>query len=60
MSVVLSFALATQLMQMSASAHPIPRTSELLLHGLLLKDGGWFHPHWVWLRNQRDIINPGI
>jgi hypothetical protein len=36
MCVVLSFALAGQLMQMPAAAHSIPKISELLLHHLQL------------------------
>ena len=36
MFVVLYFTLAGQLLQMPAAAHSIPRTTELLLHGLLL------------------------
>ena len=36
MCVELCFAPARQLVQMPATAHSIPRTSELLLHGVLL------------------------
>jgi len=60
MCVVLGFALAGQLRQMPATAHSIPRTSELLLHGLLLNDLGQSRPLWAWLWIQRDFANPGI
>jgi len=44
-------------MQMPAAVHSIPRTSELIPHGLLLWDLGLFHPLWVWLQTQRDLAN---
>jgi len=60
LGVVLCFATAGQLMQMPATAHSIPRTFQLLLHGLLLEVLGLSHPIWVWLWIQRDCVNPGI
>jgi len=45
---------------MPGAAHSIPRTSELIPHGLLLWDLGLSYPLWVWLRTQRDLANLGI
>jgi len=58
--VVLGFALARQLVQMPATAHSIPWTSELLLHGFLLWDLGRSRLHWIWSWIQRNFVNPGI
>ena len=44
MCMVLGSALAGQLVQIPAAARSIPRTSELLLHGLLLSDLGRSRP----------------
>jgi len=49
MCVVLSFALAGQLMQILATAYSILKISELLLHDLQLLDLGLSCPLWVWL-----------
>jgi len=58
--VVLCFALARHLMQMHATAHSIPRTSEVLLHGLQEYDLNLSRPLSVLLQMQRDTLNPGI
>jgi len=55
--VELCFAQVGQPVQMPGAAHWIPRTSELLLHGLLLWDLGLSHPLWVSLRTKRDLAN---
>jgi len=47
MCVELCFAPAGQPIQIPAAAHSIPRTSEVLPHGLLLRDLGPSHPLWV-------------
>jgi len=60
MCVGLCFAQVGQSMQRTASAHWIPRTSQLLLYDLLLWDSGLSHPLWVLLEPQRDLPNLGI
>jgi hypothetical protein len=47
MCVGLCFAAVEQPVQMPGTAHLIPRTSELLPHGLLLWNLGLSHPLWV-------------
>jgi len=47
MCVVLSFALAGQLMQMAAAARSIPRIFESLPQGLLLEDLSQSRKGWV-------------
>jgi hypothetical protein len=60
MGVVLSISLTGQLVQMPAAGRSLPRTSELILHGLLLYELGRSRPLWVSLQIQRHFVNRGI